>query len=152
MGLDSEINELVEGSDLYEPKVITITTTTTTPYHTPYHTPSQPTLSPHPLNPPSYSHSPTPTQPTLLLSLSYSYSPHPLNPPSQPTLSFSYPPQVDLRQVVLPEGHLDALLAQCTAYDAFCQYRSAGLYGLKVTPLWLTHIYQPSLTSRALRA
>ena len=74
MGLDSEINELVEGSDLYEPKVITITTTTTTPYHTPYHTPSQPTLSPHPLNPPSYSHSPTPTHPTL--------STHPLNPPS----------------------------------------------------------------------
>ena len=42
-----------------------------------------------------------------------------------------YEPKVDLRQVVLPEGHLDALLAQCTAYDAFCQYRAAGLYGLK---------------------
>jgi hypothetical protein len=39
-----------------------------------------------------------------------------------------YEPQVNLSQVVLPTGHLDALLAQCTAYDAFRKYRSqAGL-------------------------
>ena len=42
-----------------------------------------------------------------------------------------YEPTVDLRQVVLPAGHLDALVQQCRAYDAFCRFRQAGLYGLK---------------------
>ena len=37
-------------------------------------------------------------------------------------------PKVNLSQVVLPIGHLDALLAQCSSYDAFRKYRThAGL-------------------------
>lgn len=39
-----------------------------------------------------------------------------------------YEPKVNLSQVVLPSGHLDSLLSQCQAYDAFTKYReSAGL-------------------------
>ena len=42
-----------------------------------------------------------------------------------------YEPKVDLRQVVLPHGHLDALVAQCKAYAAFCALRAQGKYGLQ---------------------
>lgn len=34
-----------------------------------------------------------------------------------------YEPKVNLSQVVLPTGHLDALLSQCRCYDAFRKYR-----------------------------
>ena len=45
-----------------------------------------------------------------------------------PLLLFSLEPKVNLSQVVLPTGHLDALLAQCTSYDLFRKYRTqAGL-------------------------
>ena len=33
-----------------------------------------------------------------------------------------YSPQVDLSQVVLPDGHLESVLAHCRAYDAFIKY------------------------------
>jgi SpoVK/Ycf46/Vps4 family AAA+-type ATPase len=39
-----------------------------------------------------------------------------------------YDPKVNLSQVVLPTGHMQALLSQCICYDAFRQYRvAAGL-------------------------
>jgi hypothetical protein len=39
-----------------------------------------------------------------------------------------YEPAVNLSQVVLPPGHLDALLSHCMAYETFREYRlTSGL-------------------------
>lgn len=35
-----------------------------------------------------------------------------------------YEPQVNLSQVVLPEGYIDTILSQCSAYDEFQQYKT----------------------------
>ena len=56
----------------------------------------------------------------LLLSLFYA-SPS----LAHPSLQFEHvlEPKVNLNQVVLPPGHLNSLLSQCSAYDAFRKYR-----------------------------
>ena len=43
--------------------------------------------------------------------------------PHTHTLFLPLEPKVNLSQVVLPVGHLESLLTQCSAYDAFRKYR-----------------------------
>ncbi len=42
-----------------------------------------------------------------------------------------YTPQVDLNQVVLPEGHIESVLSHCRAYDAFIKYIRLSKSSLK---------------------
>jgi hypothetical protein len=126
VGLDSEINELVEGSDLYG-------TCTCTPYVRPSSTCLSLSL-PH-----THNH---------VISLNhYHPSSFPLTPIHLYLLFLLlFPPlaepKVNLSQVVLPTGHLDALLAQCSSYDAFRKYRTHA--GLVRTHIHTVTVYKES--------
>jgi hypothetical protein len=38
-----------------------------------------------------------------------------------------YVPTVNLSQVVLPEGYVEAILSQCSSYDEFQKYRISAV-------------------------